>query len=428
MTEDFLQYLWKFKKFKFSDLKTTNNESIILQHTGWHNELHSGPDFFDARLIIEGQKWAGTIEVHLTSGDWYVHNHENDPAYDNVILHVVWEHDVDIFRKDNTVIPTLELKQYVSQDILSNYKELFYKGEKKQIACKKELKGIPDFILSGWQERLYLERLESKTVLISELLKESANDWEVVLFKMLAKNFGLKTNGEAFLSIANSINFSILRKCINRLDLIEALFFGQADLLDYEMNDAYAMHLNNEYAYIKNKFKLNNTGVLPVQFFRLRPSNFPTIRLAQLAMLYFKNKNLFQDVIRFQTPEKFYELFKVGVSNFWTNHYTFNKESKTVNKNISKSFIDLLLINTIIPIKFVYQRSIGHESNEEVFDMITQISSEKNSIIDNFTALQTPIENAMHSQAMIQLKTIYCDKNACLRCEIGNFLLNKSNI
>ncbi len=428
MTEDFLQYLWKFKKFKFSDLETTNNESIILQHTGWHNELHSGPDFFDARLIIEGQKWAGTIEVHLTSGDWYVHNHENDPAYDNVILHVVWEHDVDIFRKDNTVIPTLELKQYVSQDILSNYKELFYKGEKNQIACKKELKDIPDFILSGWQERLYLERLESKTVLISELLKESANDWEVVLFKMLAKNFGLKTNGEAFLSLANSINFSILRKCINRLDLIEALFFGQADLLDYEMNDAYAMHLNNEYAYIKNKFKLNNTGVLPVQFFRLRPSNFPTIRLAQLAMLYFKNKNLFQDVIRFQTPEKFYELFKVGVSNFWTNHYTFNKESKTVNKNISKSFIDLLLINTIIPIKFVYQRSIGHESNEEVFDMITQISSEKNSIIDNFTALQIPIENAMHSQAMIQLKTIYCDKNACLRCEIGNFLLNKSNI
>lgn len=424
MIEDFLQYLWKYKKFKLTSLKTTRSEELILQQVGQHNTNNSGPDFFDARLSIQGQKWAGNIEVHIQSSDWYVHNHENDPAYDNVILHVVWEDDIEVFRKDNSVIPTLCLKDYVAQDMLIRYKKLFEVDTKEWIRCEKQLPEVSDFMMSNWQERLYLERLEQKSVLILGLLKSSANDWEAVLYKMLCKNFGLKVNGEAFLSIARSIDFSVIRKCTKNLNQLEALLFGQAGFLESDIEDSYVENLKKEYLFLKTKFQLRSHGVLPFQFFRLRPPNFPTIRLSQFAMLYFKNHKLFSKVIEIDTLDGFYRLFDVETSDFWKNHYTFEKKSKTVKKKLTKPFVDLLLINTIIPIKFLYSRSIGRGQEEEIFELITKLSHEKNSIVDNFRNLNVTIKNAMHSQAMIQLKNTYCDKKACLKCAIGNYLLN----
>ncbi|TSE05100.1 DUF2851 family protein [Aquimarina algiphila] len=424
MKEDLLQYLWKYKKFELSDLKTTKQENLLLQQVGLHNTDHSGPDFFNARLIINGQKWAGNVEIHIRSSDWYVHNHENDPAYDNVILHVVWEDDIEIFRKDNTIIPTLQLKDYVSHEILNRYKKLFTESNKHWIGCEKQLPYISNFVLSNWQERLYLERLEQKSSYITELLNQSANDWEAVLFKLLAKNFGLKVNGDAFLSLANSIDFSTLRKCSIACEKLEALFFGQAGFLEQDYENEYAKSLKKEYVFLKSKFQLDTQGILPFQFFRLRPSNFPTIRLAQLAMLYFNNNRLFSSIIRVNNIEDFYTLFSVEASSFWENHYTFQKESKIRRKRITKSFVDLLLINTIIPIKFLHARSIGRYPDDEVFKLISQLSKEKNSIVDKFEGLKIPIENALHSQAMIQLKSRYCDQKACLKCAIGNYLLN----
>lgn len=244
------------------------------------------------------------------------------------------------------------------------------------------------------------------------------------VFRLLAKNFGLKTNGVAFLSLANSIDFTVLRKCTDHPEELEALFFGQAGLLENDIKVPYFNTLKNEYQFLKNKFKLNTNGVEPLHFFRLRPPNFPTIRLAQLAMLYFKNHQLFSKVINGNTIDDFYTLFNVETSEFWQNHYTFEKESKTSKKKLTKSFIDLLLINTIIPIKFVYARSMGQNSEEDIFELISQLPFEKNSIISNFMDLKVPIENAMHSQAMIQLKNTYCDQKACLKCAIGNYLLN----
>ncbi len=424
MTEDFLQYLWKYKKFGFVDLRTTRHEELILQQVGVHNIESSGPDFFDARLIIQGQKWAGNVEVHIRSSDWYVHNHENDPAYDNVILHVVWEDDVEVYRKDNSIIPTLQLKEYIREELLLRYKKLFDKNAQQWISCDKQLPEVSHFMLSNWQERLYLERLEKKSTLILKLLKTSANNWEAVLFKLLSKNFGLKTNGAAFLSLANSIDFTVLRKCTDHQKQLEALFFGQAGLLEVDIKSEYFNTLKNEYQFLKNKYKLNANGVDSFHFFRLRPSNFPTIRLAQLAMLYFKNHQLFSKVINSNTIDDFYTLFNIETSKFWQNHYTFEKESKVSKKKLTKSFIDLLLINTIIPIKFVYARSVGQNPEEDIFELITKLPFEKNSIISNFMDLNVPIENAMHSQAMIQLKNIYCDQKACLQCAIGNYLLN----
>ncbi len=423
MSEDFLQYLWKFKKFELANLKTTRNEEVVLQHSGWHNISNSGPDFFDARLIIQGQKWAGTIEIHIISSNWYLHNHENDPSYDNVILHVVWEDDIEIFRNDGTIIPTLQLKDYVADDLIKRYEILFEKRNVNRISCEKELFSVPDFVISNWQERLYLERLEQKTILVSKQLEESSNNWEEVLFKMLAKNFGLKTNGDAFLSLVDSIDFSVFRKCSSNLNVLEALLFGQAGFLSTSQETSYLQCLKTEYEFIKRKYGLSNLGILRFQFFRLRPANFPTVRIAQLAMLYFKNKNLFSSIIEAEKIERFYELFKVGTSDFWKNHYTFTKESKWREKIITKPFVDLIIVNTIIPIKFLYSQSRGENENEVIFDLLSQLQPEKNSIVHDFVNLKVKVKNAMHSQAMIQQKTNYCDKKACLNCAIGNYLL-----
>ncbi|KAA1243838.1 DUF2851 family protein [Aquimarina sp. RZ0] len=426
MNEDFLHYLWKYKKFNFSDLKTTNEEEIVLKKIGNHNQSNAGPDFFNAQLMINDQKWAGNVEIHIKSSDWYAHHHETDPLYDNVILHVVWDDDIEIFRKDNTAIPALQLKEYVDNTIITQYKELVQSNTKNWIQCKNQLPQVSGFVIANWQERLYLERLEEKSIIIKEMLVDSSNDWEAVLFKLLAKNFGLNVNKGAFLSLVNSFDFSIVRKCSNNLGQLESLFFGQAGLLKEETIDhPYSLQLKNEFDFLKNKYKFDNQGVIPFQFFRLRPPNFPTIRLSQLANLYFKRKQLFNEIINRSELDDFYDLFAIETSDFWKNHYTFEKESPYKRKSLTKSFIHLLLINTVIPIKFLYTKNLGKNPENEVLTLMSQLPPEKNTIIKRFSDLGVAIEDSVHSQAMIQLKNKYCDKKACLKCAIGNYLLDR---
>ncbi|MHA7060211.1 DUF2851 family protein [Aquimarina sp. M1] len=425
MNEELLHYVWKYEKFNFSNLKTTSSLSIVIQRVGNHNKMNAGPDFFNAQLIIDNQKWAGNVEIHIKSSDWYAHHHESDPAYDNVILHVVWKDDMNIFRKDNSVIPTLQLKDYIDEAVLYRYQKLFRNRDKGWIQCEKQLTDVPDFTIFNWQERLYLERLEQKSELILELLNNSMNDWEAVLFKLLAKNFGLKINSDAFLSLANSFDFSLVRKCSTDTTQLEALFYGQAGLLNSDSNVSYVQELLKQYKFLKNKFKLTNQGVLSFQLFRLRPSNFPTIRISQLAILYFRNQHLFSKVIQTKSLTKFYELFSVAASNFWKTHYTFDKESANRNKTLTKSFIHLIIINTVIPLKFMYAKNQGKDVSEEILGLISQLPAEKNAITDKFGSLGITIEDALHSQSMIQLKYNYCDQKACLRCAIGNYLLNR---
>lgn len=423
MQEDFLHYLWKHKKIDLKNLKTTTGEIVIINYVGEHNH-NAGPDFFNGKLKIGDQLWAGNIEIHIKSSDWYVHNHETDTNYDNVILHVVWEHDAQVFRQDNTEIPTLELKHYVSKKALNNYQKLF-SNTQKWINCEHDFATVSDFKINNWLERLYFERLERKATDINFVLAQNKNDWEAVLFKMLAKNFGLKVNGTSFLSVANSFEFSILRKQQANLEYIEALLFGQAGLLNEPIQEPYYMMLQKEYGFLKNKFNLNNNNITALQFFRLRPANFPTIRLSQLANVYFKHNNLFSKIIETKTLNDFYSLFSIETSTFWDTHYTFSKESKALKKKLTKAFIDLLLINTIIPIKFSYAKQQGKSVDEEVIQLIEQIASEKNSIVKKFNELKPVSHSALQSQAIIQLKTEYCDKNKCLQCAIGNSVLTK---
>ena len=423
MKEDFLQYLWLHKKIDVLRLRTTDNERLEVVSVGQHNH-NSGPDFFNGQVRIENQLWAGNIEVHIKSSDWFVHGHEKDAAYDNVILHVVYEYDADIFRRDNSTVPTLELKKFINQEVLHNYYKLF-SSKQTWINCEQDINSVDKFTLKSWQERLYIQRLERKSKSIVGLLKASKNDWEAVLFKLLAKNFGLKVNGDAFNCMANSVAFSVVRKTSSSLKQLEALFFGQAKLLSGPGATDYYNTLQSDYKFLKQKFTLDYEGGVNVRFFRLRPSNFPTIRLSQLANLYHKEQQLFSKVISAEHLKELYALFQVNTSPFWKTHYTFEKVSKERSKKITKAFVDLLLVNTVLPLRFCYAKQKGDPFNEDLLEIISEITSEKNSIVDGFNRLNQTAKSALESQAFIQLKTEYCDKNKCLHCAVGNALLTK---
>lgn len=420
MKEDFLHYLWKFKKFDFSNLKTSNGEDLTILNSGQYTQL-AGPDFFNAQIIIGNQKWAGNIEIHLKSSDWYLHNHEKNDNYDSVILHVVWQHDSEIFRKNNSEIPVLELKNYVSNEVSENYQQLML--PKSWIFCEKEIAKIDEFALKNWQERLFFERLERKSKPIQELLNETNNDWEAVFFQMLAKNFGLNTNGEIFLKIAQSIPYNIVRKESFEVENLEALIFGNAGLLDTEKEDNYYKDLKFRFFYLLHKYQIEKSIIEPVQFFKHRPDNFPTIRLSQLANLYHKQQNLFSKTIEISKLNQFYDLFDISVSDYWKNHYNFDKESTKKTKSLSRSFIDLLLMNTILPIKFAYAKSIGKEIDEEIIEILNEVSPENNSIINKFISFGIKPKSAFETQSLLQLKNEYCNKSKCLECVIGSFLM-----
>lgn len=423
MKEDFLHYLWKFKKFDALNLKTFNGEEITIINVGQYLKL-AGPDFFNAQITIGNQKWAGNVEIHLKSSDWYVHHHERDEAYENVILHVVWEHDTEIFRKNNTEIPVLELKKYVDAETISNYQSLT--SPKSWIFCEKQLAAIPQFVLKNWQERLFFERLERKSNPIFELLQQTNHDWEAVLFCLLAKNFGLNTNGEIFLKIAQSIPFSIIRKESFEVENLEALLLGTAGLLDLEKEDNYFKDLKFRYFYLLHKYQLEKTIVEPVQFFKHRPDNFPTIRLSQLANLYHIHQNLFSKISIATSIENIYKTFNVSASNYWQNHYQFDKESPKKKKPLSKSFIDLVIINTIIPLQFAYAKSQGKEISEGLIQLLDEVAPEKNSIMDKFRSFGIKSKSAFDSQSLLQLKNEYCNNSRCLECAVGMELLKNS--
>ena len=423
MKEDFLHHLWKFKKFDSINLKTSNGEEIIIISVGQYLEL-AGPDFFNAQITIDNQKWAGNVEIHLKSSDWYVHQHERDSGYENVILHVVWENDTAIFRSDNSEIPVLELKNYVDRETVLNYQSLL--SPKSWIFCEKQIKDIDDFVLKNWQERLFFERLERKSQPIFDLLEKTNQDWEAVLFLLLAKNFGLNTNGEIFMKIAHSIPFAIIRKESFEVENLEALLFGTAGLLDLEKEDNYYKDLKFRYYYLLHKYQIDKTLVEPVQFFKHRPDNFPTIRLSQLANLYHTHQNLFSKISTVNSLNSIYEIFQITASNYWQNHYQFDKESPKKKKILSKSFIDLLVINTIIPLQFAYAKSIGKETSEDLILLLNEISSEKNAIMDKFSSFGIIPKNAFESQSLLQLKNEYCNKSKCLECAIGIELLKSS--
>lgn len=422
MKEDFLHYVWQYKKFDFSNLTTVSGEAVSIVNSGQYLQ-QSGPDFFNAQLVIGNQKWAGNVEIHVKSSDWYLHQHEKDDHYNNVILHVVWEYDTPVFSKDNLIIPTVALQSYITKEVLQQY--LTLTTPKSWIFCENQIQAIDGFVVNHWLERLFFERLENKAIPIQTLLSETDNDWEAVLFYSLAKNFGLNTNGDLFFQSLKSVPFSVIRKESYELKNLEALFFGLLDLLSEYYEDAYAKDLQNSFAFLRQKYQLRHQSYESVQFFKHRPDNFPTIRLAQLAMLYHQRQNLFAQIITIHSMKDFYHLFDLGVSAYWESHYQFDKVSPPKKKQLSKSFIDLLVINTIVPLQFAYAQSLGKEISESLMQLLQTISPEKNIVIEKFANFGLQSKNAFETQSLLQLKNNYCSKGKCLQCEIGTQLMKE---
>ncbi|MEM8508971.1 MAG: DUF2851 family protein [Bacteroidota bacterium] len=427
MSENFLHFIWKTHKLPTNNIFTTNGEQVLVLQPGLHN-IKEGPDFFNALLEIDGQQWAGNVEIHLKTSDWYAHGHEQDVNYDNVVLHVVWEEDTPVFRKDGSEIPTVELKHIVSAKLLKGYQSLFTHFGKAFINCENDLQKVDPSILQDWEERLFFERLEEKSIQIFELLQVSKNDWEKVLFCMLMKNFGLNTNGLVFLKAAMTIDFSIIRKLQYNPILLEALLLGSVGLLSSsDDDDLYRARLQREFDFLRKKFNLSRLKFLErPKFYGIRPHNFPTIRLAQLAQLYSGRHGLFQEVINVKNRTSYYRLFEVVAGKYWDNHYVFGKVSKSHKKRLNKRFIDLIITNTVIPLRFCYAKKTGNGLEDTLVTTMLNIPKERNVVIDRFEHAGWSTTNALQSQSKLQLHANYCTKQKCLQCSVGTFLLGRN--
>ena len=421
MKEDFLHYLWKYKKIPLNTVLVTGENLEILSF-GVYNSL-SGPDFQNAKLIIGEQQWAGNVEMHLKSSYWYAHGHESDPAYRNVILHVVWEHDIDVFDGNNQPIPTLELRNLIAPELLERYKTTIASAH-QFIPCEREYFSVPTITSVGWSERLFVERLEEKAAAVYELRKDVNSDWEKVLFCMLLKSFGGTVNGEAFLQLGKQLDFSIIRKERSHALHLEALLLGQAGLLPKKSELTYPQELAQNYSYLQQKYNLT-TSSLKIHFTGLRPQGFPTIRLSQLAQLYEAHEGLFSQLIEANTPTAMKQLFSVGVSAFWETHYTFSKSSKKVKKPISASLVTLIWINVVIPLKYAYYQYLGKDMSESLIAEIRSVPPESNNIISQFGLLGASVLTAFDTQALLQQYKHYCQHKRCLNCAIGISILGR---
>jgi hypothetical protein len=420
MTEDFLHYVWKYKAFNLSDLKTLEGEAIQVIKTGEHNQ-DSGPDFFNARLKIGNTTWAGNIELHLKSSDWRKHLHNNNGDYNNLILHLVYENDEDIAHTGKPVA-TAELKNLIDKNLLNKYNQLVY--AKQWIPCANQLNTVSSFTLNNWLERLLIERLERKAKTISSLLELNKNNLEETFYIHLARNFGMKVNSVPFELLAKSLPNSFLGKHKSSLFQVEALLFGQSGLLEKEFSDDYPNQLKNEYAFLQKKFSLQPIEGHLWKFLRLRPVNFPTVRIAQLASLIHNSSGLFSKIMEAQKVEELRKLLTAETSDYWNTHYVFDKESKTQKKNLGTVAIDNIIINSIVPFMFVYGDYKGVEDyKDKAVALLEQLSSEQNNIIEKFMELGLKSVHASNSQSLLELKNEYCSFKKCLNCGIGISLL-----
>lgn len=434
MTEALLQHIWKFRLFNSNHLQTVCGQTVEIIHQGKHNH-NQGPDFFDARIKIDQTLWAGNVELHLKTSDWQKHLHQNDPAYNNVILHVVFEHDgamVNVSELQKR-IPVLQLKLKINPSVISAYENLLLNNNK--IPCSGLLHQLDTFALNNWYDRLIAERIEIKTQAIEALLIETKNNWETSFYILLARNFGFKINALPFELLARSLPITIIAKHKNNLHQIEALLFGQAGLLQNHFMSDYGNSLKTEYDFLRKKFLLTPIQAHLWKFMRLRPANFPTIRLAQFAQLIYKSAHLFSQLITAKTISQANTYFDVATSDYWNHHYIFDKQieyddDKPIQvRKLGRMAIDNIITNTLVPFLFYYGQQKGESSYQQrAFDFLIQLPAEKNHITQKFQTIQLTSSNAYQTQAFIQLYNYYCSHKKCLSCAIGNKIINNSQV
>ncbi|KQR95612.1 hypothetical protein ASG01_07155 [Chryseobacterium sp. Leaf180] len=421
MKENLLQYLWNYKLFSNIDFKDAEGNSIeILDFGTWNTD--SGPDFLMAKIKINNVIFAGNIELHVRSSDWIFHQHSADPNYENIILHAVYINDAEIEELNQKKIPTLELQYYIDQSVISKYEKML--SETVFIPCEKvfDIEKIP----FHFYEETLIQKLENKSSELEISLKNYKNNYEALLFHSISYAFGLKVNAEIFRQIAQSIDFGTVQKVRQNRMQLEALFFGIAGWLE-NPEDAEMLRWKTEFEFLKVKYKIPEIFIRP-KFLRLRPPNFPTIRLSQLAHLYHQHANLFSKVISAKKAEFFYTLFNdISASEYWDSHFNFGKVSPVLQpKVLTKEFQDLIIINAFLPIKYLYERNQNENTADEILHLYSQISPEKNSIIASWKNLGLKTDNALQTQSLVYHYRHNCSAKKCLHCSIG-FKILKEN-
>ncbi len=416
MTEQLLQFIWQFQYYNSSNLKTTADEDLQILYAGTHN-TNQGPDFLNAKIKCGDTTLAGSIELHLNASEWNQHKHSIDKNYNNVILHVVWNEDKNLALN----FPVLELKSRVSNVLLAKYEALM--NAKQFIPCEQHIQSVNDITLIAWKERLIIERLQEKVTYIEKLLQENNHHWEEVFWQILARNFGIKINSDAFESMAKSVPLNLLAKHKNQLLQLEALLLGQSGMLDNNFIDDYAIMLQKEFNFLKQKYGLKPTHI-PIQFLRMRPANFPTIRLSQLAALVHESNHLFSKIKETTSVNEVEKMLQVTANDYWHYHYTFDEATHYKKKALGKQMIQNIIVNTVLPVLYAY----GWYNNNEQYKLkalqwAEQLLPEKNNITTGFTQLGIANTSAYDSQALIQLKNKYCNVKRCLECAVGNKIL-----
>lgn len=412
MKEEFIYYLWE-NRLLSKNIQTVDGDSIYVVSVGNRN-YDSGPDFLDARIRIGGTLWCGHVEIHVNASDWFRHGHQNDDAYKNVILHVVYNDDTE-----RLAIPTLEIEGKFDESIYVRYND-FLKS-RKWIPCERLIAGIQQFTWLSWLERIVVERLESEVKDVFSKLTENNYDWEETLYQRIMRYCGLKVNNDAFERLARLLPLRILRKHLDNRLQIEALFFGCAGFLEQSFTESYPVLLQREFKILKSKFNLTTMPTVYWKFLRLRPPNFPTIRLAQMASMVCNGENMFSKLLIANDLEPVRNLFNVEVNEYWDTHFQFEKPSRAIKKTLGETAINLLIINAVVPVLFSY--GIYHDNDElkeKSLGLLNEMEPEDNVIIRKFGSLGVNVRNAQQSQALLHLYNCYCRKRKCLKCRVFN--------
>jgi hypothetical protein len=424
MEEAFLHFVWNFQQFTSRELLSDSDQKITVFHPGYKN-TDAGPDFKNAKIKIGDVIWNGQVEIHINAKDWIRHNHQDDAAYDNVILHVVWKNDASITRNDDTIIPTLEVKNLVDDQLILRYNHLFEPID--EILCKKFMDNVKPITWLSMMDKALVQRLDSKADTIFREIAFTDNDWEEITWRLLCRNFGFKTNTFPFYELAKSLPIKILKREAAELQTVEALMFGQAGFLEEDTADKYCKSLSDEYRFKQKKYTLNRRlDKHQWKFLRLRPANFPTIRIAQLAALVAVQPNLFSLFMDFNNISELKRKLAIEQSRYWIDHYQFGKPSKTHTGKLGTFSIDNILINTVAPLLFAYGIHKDDESlKEKSMKLLASVGPESNAITKRWKSSGIMVKSAFDSQALIELFNTYCLKKRCLNCAIGVEVLNQ---
>lgn len=426
MDEFYLHFIWQYQLFDKSLLKTTDGEKITIIKPGFPHQ-DSGPDFLECKIKVGQITWHGKIEIHVKASDWLLHRHNEDAAYDDVILHVVWHHDHEVKRRDGSIIPALELKSRLDQYSYQNYRNLV--GGLDEIPCTPFLDKIPAVILHQMMDRALVQRMESKTDRVFEILKQTKGDWNETAYRLLARNFGFKINEQPFEMLSRFVPYRIIRKHYLQPHQVEALLFGMGGFLEESFRDPYGVMIRQEFHYLMRKYLLPSRSMIRAQwkFLRLRPANFPTIRISQFANLLAFRQNFFTIFKDEEDLPAIIQLFRVRQTQYWTTHYLFDKKSSGKVSAMGKTAAETIVLNTVVPLLMAYAKYSDQQIYfDKAMSLLEKMSSEKNKIINLWAKRNIQSKNAFESQGLMGLFYQYCNPKRCLACGVGLSIVNNS--